>query len=202
MKNEQLNLSVSSVSPKVIPVLNSPPKIENISIPNSTQLGNVVVQPGEVRFSGQKSNEGASSRATVHEVGAFILQQLGEMTAMKFQKLVYYCQAWSLVWDEEPLFNEEIQAWANGPVVPALYARHQGKFKVSEWHGKPETLTDLQRETILKVLEFYGDKPSQVLSDLTHKEVPWLNARKGLRLGERGSRVISLAAMAEYYSSL
>ncbi|WP_307850044.1 MULTISPECIES: type II toxin-antitoxin system antitoxin SocA domain-containing protein [unclassified Saccharopolyspora] len=42
------------------------------------------------------------------------------MTAMKLQKLVYYSQAWHLVWDERPLFDEPVQAWANGPVVPDL----------------------------------------------------------------------------------
>ena len=31
---------------------------------------------------------------------------------MKLQKLVYYSQAWSLIWDEKPLFEEEIEAWA------------------------------------------------------------------------------------------
>src|SRR5262249_51808652 len=128
-------------------------------------------------------------KPSVHDVAAYILQQQGEMTAMKLQKLVYYCQAWSLVWDEEPLFEEEIQAWVNGPVVPALYERHQGKFKVRTWNGAPSNLTENQRDTIRKVLEFYGNKPSQVLSDLTHGEAPWVNARAGLGIGERGNQV-------------
>jgi len=57
------------------------------------------------------------------------------MTAMKLQKLAYYSQAWSLVWDEKALFPEKIEAWANGPVVRALYDRHRGMFKVTlaEW---------------------------------------------------------------------
>jgi uncharacterized phage-associated protein len=47
-----------------------------------------------------------------------------------------------------------------------------------------------------------GDRPSQWLSDLTHRESPWLDARKGLGPGERGSQVISHASLAEYYGSL
>ena len=54
---------------------------------------------------------------TVFDVVRFILEQKGSTTAMKLQKLVYYCQAWSLVWDEQPLFKERIEAWVNGPVV-------------------------------------------------------------------------------------
>jgi uncharacterized phage-associated protein len=141
--------------------------------------------------------------ANVHDVARFILERSGEMTAMKLQKLVYYSQAWSLVWDEELLFPQAIEAWANGPVVPDLYKKHRGKFKVDKWPcGNPQALSVKQKETIEAVLEFYGDKTSQWLSELTHQEMPWRQARNGLGSSERGSSVISPAAMAEYYSSL
>ena len=52
------------------------------------------------------------------------------MTAMKLQKLVYYCQAWHLAWEGRALFPEAIQAWASGPVCPELYVLHQGYFTV------------------------------------------------------------------------
>ena len=41
-------------------------------------------------------------RIQVFDVAAYILQKTGSMTTMKLQKLVYYSQAWSLVWDEKP----------------------------------------------------------------------------------------------------
>ena len=44
---------------------------------------------------------------SVFDIAQYILSATGEMTTMKLQKLVYYCQAWSLVWDEEPIFNEK-----------------------------------------------------------------------------------------------
>lgn len=139
---------------------------------------------------------------TVHDVAAYILKKQGSMTAMKLQKLVYYCQAWSLVWDEQPLFRSKIEAWANGPVVPELYERHRGQFKITAWDGHPSALNQKQKETVEAVLRVYGNKPSQWLSDLTHQEAPWKEARAGLIPGERGSRVISHASMAEYYSGL
>src|SRR5436305_3443094 len=97
-----------------------------------------------------------SKMTTAHDVAAYILSKTGEITAMKLQKLVYYSQAWSLVWDEEPLFDERIEAWVNGPVVPDLYRRHRGMFKVSAWPGAdPGSLTDSQRQTIDAVLGYY-----------------------------------------------
>lgn len=141
--------------------------------------------------------------ANVHDVAAYILKKQGIMTAMKLQKLVYYAQAWSLVWDERPLFSERIEAWANGPVVPTLYQVHRGMFQVSSWqYGDPDRLTPGERNTVDAVLKFYGPKTSQWLSDLTHNERPWREARGTLAAGERGEQVISHASMHEYYSGL
>ena len=141
--------------------------------------------------------------ANVHDVAAYLLKHCGPMTAMKLQKLVYYSQAWSLVWDEKPLFPDRIEAWANGPVVPALYERHRGAFKVESWPpGDPRNLTKDELETIDAVCRAYGNKSSQWLSDLTHMEAPWRDARNGLALGERGNAEITHAALAEYYGNL
>lgn len=141
--------------------------------------------------------------ANVHDVAAYILAQKGPMTAMKLQKLIYYCQAWSLVWDDAPLFPEPIEAWANGPVVPELYQRHRGIYELVAWpDGHPENLSPTQAETVDAVLSFYGDRSSAWLSELTHREQPWMTARKGMDPGERGNQKISLASMAEYYEGL
>ncbi|MEO5339110.1 MAG: DUF4065 domain-containing protein [Magnetococcus sp. MYC-9] len=143
--------------------------------------------------------------ATVFDVAAYILEKVGTMTAMKLQKLVYYSQAWSLVWDENPLFDEPIQAWANGPVVPVLFAAHQGQFKVSIASfsgGNPDNLTASEQETVDAVLEYYGKESSQYLSDLTHMEDPWRKARTGMPDGERGNQEITHADLAMYYEGL
>ncbi len=141
--------------------------------------------------------------STAHDVAKYILEKTGPISAMKFQKLVYYSQAWSLVWDERPMFAEKIQAWANGPVVPSLYEFHRGEFQVASWQrGDVSKLDPDARETIDAVLKHYGSKTAQALSDLTHREDPWRNARKGLPDGERGSVEIKQADMEEFYSSL
>jgi len=142
---------------------------------------------------------------TCHDVAKYILEKKGPMPAMKLQKLVYYCQAWSLVWDGVALFNEEIEAWANGPVVRALYDLHRGMFIIKSLpKAASSKLTPLQKETIDSVLNTYGDKTPQWLSDLTHMEDPWLNTRRNANLtdGERGNAVISHAEMYNYYDAI
>lgn len=149
------------------------------------------------------SGFGGDWMSSVLDSAAYILGKRGAMTTMKLQKLVYYSQAWSLVWDEEPLFSERIEAWANGPVCPVLYDAHRGVFRISEVpQGDSSKLNVPQRETIDAVLEFYGPKSAWWLSDLTHQESPWINARKNLSSGERGNKEITHAEMAEYYAGL
>lgn len=145
----------------------------------------------------------AAAAVSVHDVAAYIVSKLGRITALKLQKLVYYCQAWSLVWDDGPLFQEDVEAWANGPVVAALYVAHRGQYDVGACpQGDAAKLTPVQVETIDAVLKEYGDKQSHWLSNLTHQEEPWKTARVGLAEGERSNRIISHASMAEYYGSL
>lgn len=143
---------------------------------------------------------------SVYDVAAFILDECGEMTAMKLQKLVYYSQAWHLVWDEETLFDESIQAWANGPVCPALYAVHRGKFKVSrdDLGSSIKELPQAAKDTILAVLKFYAERSAQWLSDLTHLEAPWkiARARAGVTDGQSCSEEITVSEMHEYYAGL
>ena len=124
---------------------------------------------------------------------------------MKLQKLVYYCQAWSLGWDGVPLFDDEFEAWANGPVSPDLFARHRGRFVVDS-----NFLNDILDydfgsdaiETMDSVLEFYGDKEPQWLSELTHKEAPWKEARVGIPVGVPCSNIITKDSMQQYYGGL
>lgn len=143
---------------------------------------------------------------TIFDVARYILEKRGDTSAMKLQKLVYYAQAWSLAWTEEPLFEDDFQAWRNGPVSPQLYAAHKGEYKVSAASiaGHPSNLTADQKDTINKVLDYYGDKSPQWLSDLTHAEGPWQEARQeaGVCEGESCEKTISKATLLEYYSGL
>lgn len=143
--------------------------------------------------------------ATVFDVAKYVLGKLGRTTSMKLEKLVYYCQAWSLAWDEKPLFDEEFQAWANGPVCPELFRKHKGLFVVDKtlFNDIPNyDFTEDEIETMDSVLDYYGDKEPQWLSELTHKERPWREARTGIPAGEPSDRVISKDSMQQYYGGL
>ncbi len=139
----------------------------------------------------------------VFDIAAFILSQKHPLPTPRLHKLLYYCQAWSLVWDEEPLFKQPIEAWASGPVIKALYEAHKGQFEMDlsdiSKLGNPDALTETQKETVKAVLRDYGNQSAQWIRDLIVMEKPWRDARKGLDDREGGGREMTLASMAEYY---
>lgn len=142
---------------------------------------------------------------TIFDVAKYILKNTGQMTTMKLQKLAYYSQAWNLAWYGVPMFDEDFQAWANGPVCPKLFSAHKGLFVISEeelMEGDISNLVIRDRDTIDSVIDFYGDKDAHWLSMLTHKERPWLDARKGIPDGEYCDEPIDKEVMQDYYGSL
>jgi uncharacterized phage-associated protein len=142
--------------------------------------------------------------ADVQDVAAYILERSGAMSAMKLQKLVYYSQAWHLVWEDEPLFQDRIEAWANGPVVYAIFEGHRGSYRVDPpWRrGDSSHLTSNEKSTIDAVIQEYEPLTGRQLSFLTHSEDPWRDARHGLSPTARSNSEITLESMGRFYSAL
>ncbi len=138
---------------------------------------------------------------SVHDVAAAIVERVGRITAMKLEKIVYYSQGWHLARQGEPLFNEPIEAWRQGPVVPQLYHRHRGQYSVSSWPlGDSSHLTAVQSETIDWVCAEYGKFSADDLSLMTHSELPWRAARGALPESARSDTRVSIDMMKTYYS--
>ena len=149
--------------------------------------------------------KGVIYMASVFDVAKYILQEKGQMSTWKLQKLCYYSQAWELAWTENPLFKENFQAWANGPVCPELFHEHKGKFVVTSEDiskGSPENLTQEQKEDIDIVLRDYGNMEPYDLRELSHSEDPWKNARGNLPEGAKCQTIIDKEDIGEYYGSL
>jgi uncharacterized phage-associated protein len=136
----------------------------------------------------------------VLDVAEALLRRSGAMTAMKLEKLTYYAQAWSLAWNRGELFSEDFQAWIDGPVCPELYRSHRNKFWVHTVGGDPSRLDRSAREVVAIIADHYGRMTPEQLSDLTHTEMPWLEARRGIPLESRSSTIISKETMRNFYS--
>ncbi|HEY9600247.1 MAG TPA: type II toxin-antitoxin system antitoxin SocA domain-containing protein [Allocoleopsis sp.] len=106
-----------------------------------------------------------------------------EMTNMKVQKLLYYAQSLHLALYDEPLFDEEIQAWRYSPVCPPAY-RFYSEFEAKQLPIPSKEflleIPDRNRELLEEIWGYFGGYHAYRLSDMTHFEFPWKKARKGL----------------------
>lgn len=135
------------------------------------------------------------------DVVAYLLTRLGPLQQLRLQKLLYYCQAWRVAYRKPPLFCDPIEAWAAGPVVPNVWRDHAYEYTVeSEPNGNLLALAPDQIQSIEAVLERYLVYSGNELSQLTHREDPWIIARGDLPEGARCRQTISLESMWKFYS--
>lgn len=122
---------------------------------------------------------------TARQVADFFLsktdESIGEnITHLKLQKLVYYAQGFHLALYGEPLFNETIEAWEHGPVVPTLYQdlKQYGASPIpaTDTDRAIKPFTDEQFSLLEDVYEVYGQFSAWKLRNLTHKEPTWGDA--------------------------
>ena len=100
------------------------------------------------------------------------------LTSLKLQKILYFAQGWSFVWDNKPLFAETFEAWQYGPVNPKIY-NYFKKYGRNEIPKKEEILyvTDVEsEETMEAVWNNYGDYNAFELVEMTHEQTPWKEA--------------------------
>ena len=140
---------------------------------------------------------------SVYEIANWFLNK-GSMTQKKLQKLCYYAQAWCYALKGERLIKSDFQAWIHGPVSPALYDRFKqfgyDTIKISGIYRCNIEKNDI--DLLEDVWKTYGDKTGNALEALTHRELPWIEARRGYAENERCTVVISPETMKNYYKSI
>ena len=144
-----------------------------------------------------------SSSPSIKDVAGYILDKTGELTTKQLQKLVYFCQAWSLGWTDKALFEEKFEDWKEGPVSPVLFNEHRGRKILKRGEMPNEhVFSDSEKELIDDVINEFSDMSGDELGEITHSEGPWVGTRGSLSSDEPDNRVIDEDMMRDYYSQM
>lgn len=142
----------------------------------------------------------------VFDVATCVLEcfPANETECLKLQKLVYYYQAWHLVWSNERLFPQNVEVWMNGPFVPELQQYHKGELRIAagDIPGSSSRLSADESDSVEKVVDYYGDYSSYYITQLVHQETPWKVARRESDGRFRKGQVIDPNVIKAYYGSL
>ena len=119
------------------------------------------------------------------------------MTNMKLQKMLYYQQGFHLAYFGSPLFEEDLEAWMYGPVVPGVYAAYKefGKNGLMGDHEHVVSLEDKEEALFAEVMRVYSKYSAIGLMNMTHEEMPW----KTTPVGE--GNVIAKEKMMEFFKT-
>lgn len=147
------------------------------------------------------------------------------VTPMKMLKLVYFVYGWTLALKNRKIFNDPIQAWKHGPVIPSLYYQFQrfGKDPIDSFAStafideKTGEITELKYPVVDKddqeihtiifaIWENYKDCGAWHLSSITHEtDSPWYKAwEKGAYeiLADSDIKVRSMEGFQKKYANL
>lgn len=119
---------------------------------------------------------------------------------LKLQKLLYFVQAQFLIACEEPAYEEEIEAWDFGPVVPEAYQyfRIWGNSEIPKIVvlGAEEKIYVSDQKIADEILTLCASHTARELVGITHRQAPWLDAY------EKGcNNIISKKSIEEYFRS-
>lgn len=130
------------------------------------------------------------------------------MSPKKLQKLLYYAYSWGLVFLnddkdnlENKLFEANFEAWVHGPVIRSVYARYAPfKFQdIEKRDSAVEPLPEDIEDILLQVINAYGEFNGNQLENLTHSELPWIEARGNCLPMDSCQTVISDKTIFTYY---
>lgn len=131
---------------------------------------------------------------------------------LKLQKLLYYAQGFSLALIDKPLFDDDIEAWDFGPVVPSVYREYkvfgaseipmiQSYFDynfdsntfLEEISFSNDIFNDYQTTIMDFIVNNYAKFSANALVTLTHKHIPWKESY------DRNKSVISKESIKKYF---
>lgn len=126
------------------------------------------------------------------------------LTHFQVQKLLYYAQGWSLAIHDSKLFEERIEGWTDGPVIPSVFPKF-ADYKsdpIPPHEARDGCSLGAQEIRLIEwVWDAYGKYSAGELWRKTHSESPWLESRTGLAPHQRGKRPLGIGTMSDFFKA-
>lgn len=137
---------------------------------------------------------------TANDVMTYMRRTFPTYGRVQRQKILYYAQAWHLVWHGGSLYPDVIHAYEMGPVVED--ARHHDISMDGPMASQVATprLTEAEKATIDAVFAYYGQFTGTQLIARTHSESPWKRHYEDVSPFLRGQDTIPVEEIRQFYT--
>lgn len=127
------------------------------------------------------------------------------------QKILYFANVIKIVDTKNPLFEEQMEKWKYGPVVPSVYHEYKrfGAFQITKqdivkeyfhfeniennslgnikiFKYQPQDIPELDVNLLKKVIDRFSDVDIFDIVEKTHKQEPWKKYEKLISDGVQG----------------
>jgi uncharacterized phage-associated protein len=125
------------------------------------------------------------------------------ITNLKMQKLLYYAQAWYLVnFKGNPLFDDVVEAWDLGPVIPNTYHLYKrfgyNAISYKSNNNEEKVFTHPQLAYLKEFYRKYIGFSAHELVNMSHNDAPWKETFEEGAL----NKIIPNALIKKYYTKL
>lgn len=117
---------------------------------------------------------------------------------LKLQKILYFVQAEFLVGTGQACFDDDIEAWTYGPVVPAVYFEYKifGSTNIPDpGNDGFASISEKDKERLNAIIDAAAKYSASSLVEITHRQSPWKQAYG------RVDNVIKQSEIKEYFAS-
>lgn len=154
----------------------------------------------------KESEDNSGNETEIDVISKYIIVTCKEITPLALQKILYYAQGFYYAFFGKFLFDDDCQAWVHGPVFVDIYEKYKG-FKSSNIfiyvdYDIEDVMTDEKKEILDAVIKYFGYYNGKALEKMSHYEIPWINARKGLLPTENSNNIISKKDIEEYFKKV
>jgi putative zinc finger/helix-turn-helix YgiT family protein len=142
----------------------------------------------------------------IDSVVKYLLKELGEVTPLALQKLLYYSQGFYKTFYDEFLFEDECEAWVHGPVYKDIYFKYRdfgyNPIEDEKLVFEDINLTEAEEELLDSIIDNFGCYSAKTLERMTHSERPWRLTRNNLKPEQKSSEIISKDLIAKYFEDV
>lgn len=142
----------------------------------------------------------------IEQVVQYLIIKCEDITPLALQKLLYYSQSFHKAFHGVFLFEDDCEAWVHGPVYKEVYwkYKHYGynTIGVPEFAIENSTISDIEKETIDRVIHNFGCYSGKILEMMTHVESPWIETRGDLPFNAPCNKVIDKSLLEKYFTDI
>lgn len=150
------------------------------------------------RLKRKEANNMEKESYSVDDVARYVINYSNKkgyaISNLKLQKILYFIQAKFLNENDSPCFDEDIEAWSFGPVVPQIYREYKeygaghippiekyycfgsGLFDFKEIKYDDTIICDTDKEQINSMVDNCSRHSATDLVNITHHQSPWIDA--------------------------